>query len=1116
MYREEKVMFDQIMRGKRKEERQERRLGGRFSVFFVVLMKRVLCVAVLAVILTGIVVCGSAAAFETAKEEKIQLTLAEDGYYEIDSASDFYLFWEEVCADDEYAKGRLMKDICLNKISDDMGWEEWEDLRLYRGVEVFSGVFDGNGHAVYGLYNDRGYGLVIRNMGEIRNLSISNSVICGWLFMGGICRGNYGIISECTFAGKLYATEASGRYLSGICSWNKGTIERCGFSGTVAVDGEYFDGTVSGICAENQGEIVRCYNLVDLNKAAMQSGQSRCFPVITDQGEKQCFALKDSGWDFPESGQTAALSLQQAEDIPPLIHGNFYGLLVKNKKPGEREELQNILNDEVILDLIMELITTKGENWSSLSLEAEILEESALLTLSDGEDEVTISFCPVWQEAEISENFEELWRQCAEALGEKETESFEHTSWQMVDGQEGEEAVIGYFVRFRTDEGRCGFFLQKNQKLYRIESGKNQAEASEMYETMLRELWDGRMPSVGVSWKSEEIRDAVLAELEAVREKEWETAPSREELYALESLHINEFHQISSLEDLSKIPHLKTLCFSGEGSASFPVSDNVFSYINFDLEKGMLSELEELQIDGVELVNLDFLRQFPQLKKLILYGCDINDISGLQYQKELVQVSLDRNNIGDIDPLRDCKKLESVSLRNNHVKDIYPISLLPRLREIDISDNEIITIELLGEVTKLNSLECSGNKIKDIYTLRYLQELQYLDICNNQVEDFEPITGLTGLRYLNISANPGQNIGDLIFLPQLVLGNGIYFEQDEEQEQQEAQTILELFYPQEELIAQDMVKGDLNGDGITDIVVAGLCEESQETVLDDSRKIYIFLGSADSTFQSITPIDTFGPGDGGVYGDPYNGMLITDGRLVVQVDSGSNWRSNYTWIYEYEKGKMQEKWELELAYHVHEPGLEYLVTDKENQRVWYYVIAEDRLFLLDEDNGEIFTVERDYLEKYTQFQKDIGLNLPEIDDFVYQPQIEDMYYDYQIHDVLYETNRNPREVISEAAKEFMSEYWKFPIPCYSSEEILHNYEILTGVELPEIFFIGRDKEDSEKIEILTYKSYQQNEDGSFEHKLSLYQMWYSDEEPEVWDWERNIYYDERDGIFSVG
>ena len=818
MYREEKVMFDQIMRGKRKEERQERRLGGHFSVFFVVLMKMIVPVILLGILLMA---AGYFAHLQT-KEAESELPVSKDGYYEIDSAEDFYLFWEEICADDEYARGRLMKDICLNRISDDNDWKKREDLRVYKGVEVFGGVFDGNGHTVSGLYSDKGYGLAVKNKGEIRNLLIRDSVISGWLFVGGICRGNYGVISGCTFGGKLCSATASKTLISGICSWNQGTIEQCGFSGTIEVDGEYFDGSVFGICAENQGEIVRCYNLMDLNKVTWQHWPFKYFPAITDQGEKQCFVLAASGWDFPESGQTAAIKREQAAYIPFLVRGDLYQLLVKESHKDENQELQEVLGDEVIFDLLMELIVAKGKNWDRLSLEAEVWEKSVLLTLSDGEDKVTISIYSAWPEEadwREEEDFEGLWQECAIILGEKDTESFEHSSWQIVTGQEGEETVFGSFVGFQTDKGRCGFFLQKDQRLYRIENRKNQREASEIYEILLRKLWDGRTPSLGISWNSEVIRKAALAELEASGRKKtdfgrgiWEMTPSREELYGMETLSIHGFDRISSLEDLAKMPHLKSISISGDKSSS----------VNFDMEKGTVSELEELWIYGVKLSDLDFLGQFPQLENLTVRYCELEDISALSSQSQLRELYLARNEIYSIEPLR------------------------------------------------------------------YLTELQVLDLEDNQIENLEPITGLTQLYSLDIYDNPVQDIGDLIFLPELFFGKS-----NDEGQWQEAREILKLFYPQEDLFPDNMIKGDLNGDGIIDTVIADFYEENQ--------KVYVFLGTVDGSLRQLKPIDMHDPG---LYG-----MLITDGRLVVQTEcSNDSGRGRRTLIYEYEEGEMREKW----------------------------------------------------------------------------------------------------------------------------------------------------------------------------------------------------------------
>lgn len=55
----------------------------------------------------------------------------------------------------------------------------------------------------------------------------------------------------------------------------------------------------------------------------------------------------------------------------------------------------------------------------------------------------------------------------------------------------------------------------------------------------------------------------------------------------------------------------------------------------------------------------------------------------------------------------------------------------------------------------------------------------------------------------------------------------------------------------------------------------------------------------------------------------------------------------------------------------------------------------------------------------------------------------------------------------------------------------------------------------EEIKVLAYEGCQQLEDGSFEHELSLYQI-YRAENPEMRNFETFIYYEEKDEVFRVG
>ena len=1143
-------MFDQIMRRKRNEERQERRLGGCFSVFFVVLMKRVFSVAILAVILTGIVVCGSAAVFETAKEEEIQLTLVEDGYYEIGTAKEYMEFWRIVQQKDACARGRLVKDIVFNNPDDHMEWKEEEPANKSLEVEIFYGTFDGNGHTIYGLYSDTGYGLVERNRGQIINLSIKDSLICSEdsEAVGGICKENYRLIKNCSFSGEF----CSGK--------EKASLVR-----------------TEVICGKNNGEIVNFHSDVENGKDL--------YDLL--------IAEKEMGSWFKSIAEKKLLP-----DLNLKLEDPFPGTL---DRILQREEEQRIvreaLEQEEISMLIWEVVLAKGEDWRSLELETEVLEDRVSLQLSDRTETVDINIFPVQAESKMEdwilvdgskwEEFEVLWQQCGEILHEEGIDDYERYSWHMTDVQR-ERETLGKFILYQTAEGKQGFFRQNGEVLYQVEirggsedgdqdkeypfdikemkaqikglsaadkknSGQHEWRKpnSGLYETMLWKLWDGRVPARGVGWDSAAIRDAVYNVISTE-----EGMPAWEEIEEIEYLSVTLEKRVGTLADLEKLPHLKELQLNGNGQIQ----------INFDLTKGMIPELEELSIRGVELENLAFLEDFPQLKNLYVIDCGLEDISGIECQKELRDISFFQNAISDISPLESCKKVEVLSLAFNEIKDISvlaamtelseagiygnrisdvtPLQHLAKLRKINLnanritdlsplrdlteltglgaSYNQISDISALEGMTKLDNLALDYNEIQDIRVLGNMPMLRYLGLYHNQIKDFTPVAGHAQLLFCSVGENPGQDhIGDLVFLPRLVIGSDF---SGEEEMQQEAQEILDWFYPDEGLISEDMVMGDLNGDGIADLAITGLEEEAYGEY-EDERKVYLFLRQMDGSLQPLTPVGTLEPHSGGVYGDPYEGILITDGKLMVKVYGGSNWRWGYTNIYQYENGEMKEKWEMSIEENVFCPGYDFCITNVENGSYRQYVIAgewegESRQLLIAQSGEgtstvenfpvDIFPVEKEFEQKYAEYQERAGVMLAEFYGGIGRPSISTGYYDYQLHDQLYDTQRLPEEVLLEAAEKYLTEYQEIPLPYYTSEEILESYRILTGVELPEFFLIGQDINGG-GTKVLAYSSCHQQEDGSYEHQIS---QWGISEESS--SFERHIYYDESDEMFTVG
>src|SRR5574344_1862449 len=151
----------------------------------------------------------------------------------------------------------------------------------------FTGEFDGNGHTVRGVYIDKpgsdyqGLFGVIGSGGEVKDLTVKESFICGRSSTGGISGGSMGTISGCSFSGGVKGSGSS-VVIGGICGRNySGPVKYCSFTGSVSgsssaggVCGYNLGGTITnctvsgavtstgdvagGVCGENDCTIANC------------------------------------------------------------------------------------------------------------------------------------------------------------------------------------------------------------------------------------------------------------------------------------------------------------------------------------------------------------------------------------------------------------------------------------------------------------------------------------------------------------------------------------------------------------------------------------------------------------------------------------------------------------------------------------------------------------------------------------------------------------------------------------------------------------------------------------------------------------------------------------------
>lgn len=688
--------------------------------------------------------------------------------------------------------------------------------------------------------------------------------------------------------------------------------------------------------------------------------------------------------------------------------------------------------------------------------------------------------------------------------------------------------IISETAKWRDQKGSSRAYKKEQKNKEIIE----EVLQNKLLEGTFYELWDEGLPEDEMIWQDEAVQKSVYSACACYDGK----VPAVEEILGIQQLLIRNSEGVGTFKDLSKLPHLSELTVEQSGGGD----------ISLDITGDMVPELQSLFVEGVLVESGDFLRQLPKLSTLGMIHCGLTDISFLEELPQLTELSLFGNELTDISPIVNCRELEILSLANNNLTDITPLTYLPRLKEVGLQGNRITDIEALGEIggleklnltsnqlrditplgkldalkalgladneiqditalegmTHLFNLALDANQIRDIGPLKNMTELEYLGLSGNQIEDYTPVKEMDKLYSLNVAGNPGQDIGKLVFRPWVTFGGG-------EQTGDVAQAYLDQYYPGENIKAGGLVKGDIDGDGRLDMAIIGLVDWSEDSQWSGERYIYPFISRPEGAFIPLTPLETLGPGMGGVYGDPYQGTIITDGMLVIQVYGGSNWRWGSTDIYEYEDGEMQEKWRIGIGHFVYNSGMDITVQDLENDSWKVYLAIGDweehkEVLLFSEETGEPNPLKEEMEQKIAQFGSRIGRDLPKDVSSEAKPA-HDGWYEYYIVD--YPVKRQPSQVLETAAEKFLENAVPLPVPCYTSEEIRETCEKLIGAPLPENFYIGL----LEGSPVLLYYRDCWEEDGGFVHELDVEKP---GEEGGHWQFSHRIYYYEDKDVFE--
>jgi hypothetical protein len=118
-------------------------------------------------------------------------------------------------------------------------------------------------------------------------------------------------------------------------------------------------------------------------------------------------------------------------------------------------------------------------------------------------------------------------------------------------------------------------------------------------------------------------------------------------------------------------------------------------------------------------------------------------------------------------------------------------------------------------------------------------------------------------------------------------------------------------------------RGDLNGDKIDDAAIVMTKPEVKENdAIEKREKRFLALAFGDggrferTAFSDKAVLDT---DEGGIFGDPFEGIKIENGTVVIMHYGGSAWRWSYTHRYRWQQNRLMLIGRTEVNYHIAEP-----------------------------------------------------------------------------------------------------------------------------------------------------------------------------------------------------
>lgn len=452
------------------------------------------------------------------------------------------------------------------------------------------------------------------------------------------------------------------------------------------------------------------------------------------------------------------------------------------------------------------------------------------------------------------------------------------------------------------------------------------------------------------------------------------------------------------LGQLPLLPDLTVLEIRNAGLQDLSFAENMAGLEELVLDGGEIrdisplagcTELRRLQLTGGKISDVASLAGLHKLEYLVLDGNEVENLEGLGTLENLVYLDVSHNQVEDLSPLAGLGQLEELYAGDNRIMDITPLKEMNKLRCLSLSGNRIEDISVLAQMKGMVYLWTEDNRIEDYTALEELDRLYYLSISHGSGQD---VGNLAMVPYLVLAPqaqipeagsgeelaqagaekaaakkenpgmgsvpgtgaaaeeeNPGmETSGSVNGNPGMEESSGNGFAAEGKADPAElslAQRWLNMVYPEWDLEARDIVKGDMNGDGINDMAIIGIFPEEKwedGSIASGTWYIYTIMssGGINSGLTLVEPVPLGGsPERGGELG--YLGAALSNGRLMVQYgEYGGGNPVRKTDIYEYDGRRMVEKQRQTLQFGCFLEDAVWRVEDLESGEIQLYSISD--------------------------------------------------------------------------------------------------------------------------------------------------------------------------------